>query len=655
MDNYKKPFIGAAYYPEDWDETEIDYDISKMKEAGVTCARIAEFAWSRLEPTPENYDFSWVHKVIDKLSTAGIDVLLCTPTATPPIWLSQMHPDVTVLQSSGVQVRHGGRRHCCSNNPHYIEYSRRIVEKMAQEFGGDERIMGWQIDNEIYLQGCTCPHCEALFREHLIKKYGTVENLNKSWNLTLWSQEYSSFDEIRIPINAWHNPHLRLEYLIFQSDSHSNYIGMQADILRKYTKAPIGTDTMPLDGVDYETLTEKCDIIQYNHYDHPRDLHVQRFWYDFVRPLKDRPFWNTETSTCWNGSEATEQSIKPYGFCRVNSWMPLILGGESAMYWLWRTHWAGHELMHGSVLAPSGRPLHIFDEVKRTASEFEKCADFINGTKVNTKVAIHFTSLNWNMFDTQSVITGVSYRDLVYNSIYTPVVNRGLRPDVIGAKKDISKYKLLFSPFMLSLDQGDLTERIHKWVEDGGVWVVGPMSDIRSSIGTRFTNRPYNSLEDFAGVRQAYEAPDREGLIKTKWTSGEEFAGKDYYELFEADEDALAVVTEGYPTLIGKATVICKKVGKGKVYILGTIPSSEDMAKIISLASADAGVSGYEITGTLIVSPRKGEDSEGLIVAECNNSQGSIILREEMTDIITGKKYSGKVELSPYDVLVLKK
>ena len=335
--------------------------------------------------------------------------------------------------------------------------------------------------------------------------------------------------------------------------------------------------------------------------------------------------------------------------------MPVILGGESAMYWLWRTHWAGHELMHGSVLAPSGRPLHIFEEVARTASEFDKCADFINGTKVDTKVAIHFTSLNWNMFATQSVITGVNYHPLVYSNVYTPVVNAGLRPDVIGARKDLSKYKLLFSPFMLSLDQGDLTERIQKWVEDGGVWVVGPMSDIRNAVGTRFTNRPYNMLEEFTGVRQAYEAPDREGLIKTEWKNGEGFKGKDWYELFEADEDSLVTVTEGYPTLVGKATVVCKKVGKGKVYILGTIPSEEDMAKIIALASADAGVSGYEISGTLIVSPRAGEAGEGLIVAECNNAAGSIVLKEEMTDIITGNKYSGKVELSPYDVLVLKK
>ncbi len=655
MVDYKKPFLGAAYYPEDWAVSEMDHDISKMKEAGISCARVAEFAWSRLEPRPGEYDFAWLHTAIDKLSAADIGVVLCTPTATPPIWLSRMYPDVTVINENGVQIKHGGRRHCCSNNPDYIEYSRRIVEAMAKEFGSDERVMGWQIDNEIYFQGCTCHHCEALFREFLQSKYDSVENLNKSWNLTLWSQEYSSFDEISIPVNAWHNPHLKLEYKLFQSKTHSDYIGMQADILKKYTKAPIGTDTMPLNGVDYETLIEKCDIIQYNHYDTPSDLPRQRFWFDFMRTLKDRPFWNTETSTCWNGSEATGQNLKPYGFCRTNSWFPVILGGESAMYWLWRTHWAGHELMHGAVLTPSGRPYHIFDEVARTASEFEKCADFINGTKVKTDVAFHFTSLNWNMFSTQSVITGIDYFPSVYNNAYIPVVNAGFRPDVIGAKKDLSPYKLLFSPFMLTLEQGDLIKRIREWVENGGVWIVGPMTDIRSASGARFPDRAYNMLEDFASVRQAYEVPDRDALIKTKWNNGEDFCGKDWYELFEPDDDALVTVTDGYPSLIGKAAVVRKKIGKGVVYILGTIPSAENMRKIIDLAASDAGVSGYEISGTLTVVPRFGEFGEGLIVSECGNSRGSIVLPDEMTDLLTGKKYSGKIELEPYDLLVLKK
>ena len=114
-------------------------------------------------------------------------------------------------------------------------------------------------------------------------------------------------------------------------------------------------------------------------------------------------------------------------------------------------------------------------------------------------------------------------------------------------------------------------------------------------------------------------------------------------------------MSEGYPTLIGKSVLVRKKVGKGTVYVLGTVPSAEDMKKIIDLAATDAGVSGYEIGGTLVVSPRKGSAGEGLIVAECKNESGYIVLNDEMTDIITGKKYSGKTELNPYDVLVLKK
>ena len=249
----------------------------------------------------------------------------------------------------------------------------------------------------------------------------------------------------------------------------------------------------------------------------------------------------------------------------------------------------------------------------------------------------------------------MDYFSAVYQNVYEPVSDAGIRPDVIGARKDLGKYKLLFSPFMMALEQGDLIDRIKKWVLDGGVWVVGPMSDIRNSVGTRFSDRAYNMLEEFANIRQVYEVPDRDGFIKTKWNDGEEFQGKDWYELFEPDEDSLVTVTDGYPTLIGKATVLRKKVGKGVVYVLGAVPTKESMTKIIGMASDDADICRYDISGSIAVIPRKGSEFEGLIISECGNSSGSIVLKEEMTDLLTGRKYYGKTELEPYDILVLKK
>ena len=117
----KRPFMGSAYYPEDWPEDQIEYDIFMMKKAGLTCARIGEFAWHKMEPERGKYNFNWLHNVVDRLAKAGISVVIGTPTATPPIWLIREHPDVAELNEAGVRKKHGGRRHCCSNNPNYIE------------------------------------------------------------------------------------------------------------------------------------------------------------------------------------------------------------------------------------------------------------------------------------------------------------------------------------------------------------------------------------------------------------------------------------------------------------------------------------------------------------------------------------------------------
>ena len=132
----------------------------------------------------------------------------------------------------------------------------------------------------------------------------------------------------------------------------------QAAILRRYTKAPIGTDMMPTNAMGYEEMCGPLDVVMFNHYNSPSNLGDAAFWFDFLRTLKDRPFWNTETATTWNGSVAVGQVLKPEGYCRVNSWLPVAFGGESNMYWLWRQHWAGHELVHSILWSESAHSPH---------------------------------------------------------------------------------------------------------------------------------------------------------------------------------------------------------------------------------------------------------------------------------------------------------
>lgn len=656
----KPPFLGVAYYPEDWDVSEIDKDIEKMLSIGINVARIGEFAWHKMEPSDGEFDFSWLHNVVEKLKNAGLAIVMGTPTAVPPVWLTKKYPDMLIEYRNGRVMQHSGRRHACSNHPEYLKYSARIVEKMAMEFGADEAIIGWQIDNEIYLQnneGCFCKNCEEKYRKHLEKKFGTVEEMNKRLNLNLFSQWYDSFDEVPLPRDTWENPHLKQEFLISAGKANIDFVAMQAEILKKYTKAPIGTDQIPLNGMNYRELHKPLDVIQFNHYNVPEDLWECCLWFDYLRTMKERPFWNTETATCFSGSAGTYGSIKPDGFCYSNSWLPLTLGGEATMYWVWRTHWAGHELVHGSVLDSSGRPMYSTEEVKAVARDFKKCADFINNTKVNTSIALHYSSLCYNMFQTQQVVGDFNYDTALKKYFYKPLIDSGLRPDVIDEEAELCKYDVVFSPLMITLDQGNLRERIAKWVKDGGIWITGPMTDIRTKDGTRFTDRLHGMLECLTPAVFKYWFPDRAKNVTGQWNDGDTFSGNAYYEIFEPDKNADIVnVTQGHKEIIGGSLLQCFPVGKGFVYVLGTMPDEKDMNKLITAVCEKANIPcNTTENGSLIVSPRKGDKIEGVILHDVGGKGGTFYNKTKYRDIISERIFENDINVQPFEVMVLEK
>lgn len=664
MDTNNNYYLGAAYYPEDWDESEQEKDIAKMLEAGINVVRMGEFAWHNMEPKGSEFDFTWLHKVVDKLRDNGIKVVLGTPTPTPPIWLSKMHPDVMYEMVGGRQRTHGGRRHCCSNNPHYRKYSARIVEKMVQEFGKDENVIGWQIDNEIYIPdggGCFCEYCQKGFREYLKEQYGTIENLNKKWNLNIFSQAYDSFEDILPPRDAWHNPHIRLEWLEFQGKSQVDFVHMQADILHKYTNAPIGTDTMPFNGIDYKKMNSKLDVVQFNHYNEQDNLWKAALWFDYLRNLLPHPFWVTETSPTWNGNHRIVNGLKAEGFCRVNSYLPIAMGGEANMYWVWRNHWAGHEMTHGAVLESSGRPQLAFGEIQQTAELMKKTAEFINDTKISTRVGFHYCpGRNGNMFLIQKVYEGLPIGNVWDNAVYDfyKVLNdMGLRPDLIDLEADLKNYDMICTHMVLTLEENNFADRITEWVKNGGTWVVGPFTDIRTYYGTRYTDRNFGLLENLTGAYWLYNVPDNLGIIKVKDNKGNDFKAEHWYDIFDAKpENTIATVQNGHSAIKDKACVVEYKVGKGKVIILGTLPKAQEIKNIYTAACDNAGVKYRDVKGEIFVCPRKSDAQEGIVLLEYSgNNSASIVLDEEYTDIVTGEILSGNVELKPYDIKVLKK
>src|SRR5689334_23341775 len=209
--------FGAAYYPEHWPQERWAEDIRLMKEAGVTVARMAEFAWSTMEPSPGKFDFDWLEKAIEMLAEAGIDTVLGTPTAAPPAWLAQNHPDTLATEESGRVAQFGNRCHYCVNSSEFHKATKRIVRAMAERFGNSPHVIGWQLDNE-YNRVCYCEDCRKKFQEFLHEQYGRLESLNEHWSTAYWSQTYSDWKQIPIPIGG-HNPGLMLAFRHFVTRS----------------------------------------------------------------------------------------------------------------------------------------------------------------------------------------------------------------------------------------------------------------------------------------------------------------------------------------------------------------------------------------------------------------------------------------------------
>ena len=141
--------LGVCYYPEHWDKSLWRDDLRRMKAVGLFTVRIAEFAWTMLEPREGVFDFALFDAFLDLAEAEGMKVIFCTPTATPPAWLTEKYPQVLNCRIDGAPYRHGMRRHYNYNAPIYREKCAIVVERIAEHYAKRPCIVGWQIDNEL--------------------------------------------------------------------------------------------------------------------------------------------------------------------------------------------------------------------------------------------------------------------------------------------------------------------------------------------------------------------------------------------------------------------------------------------------------------------------------------------------------------------------
>lgn len=661
----EKLYMGSAFYPEIYgkDLPTLERDIEMMKKGGFNAVRIAEFSWSCMEPHDGVFDFGWLHELVDRLYENGIYSILCTPSVTPPDWMTKKYPETLKMNDDGNRKQHGARRHCCSNSRIYRNYVRRINTRMAQEFAGHPAVIGWQLDNEISPErrGCSCPACMEKFHEHLARKFGTVEELNARWYLKLWSQEYESFEDVPHPHElTWSHPALIAEYIEFQSDTNAEFLHEQAETLRENgVTVPIGTDMMPIYTQNYPKTVAPLDVVQFNHYHSRENLWEAGFWFDYMQSLKpDVPFWVTETCTSANGSTSSSGLEYPLGFNRVNSLMPFAFGAAMNNYWLWRAHPGGHELMHGSVLTSQGRPVFNFNECEDVSRILTAAEDFLTGTKADYRgFAMSVSCKSDVMFNAQPTVAGFSYRRFIMDA-WHDLFGSGMLPRLLEPCMPLDGVKVLYSPYLITLEEGNFAERLRAWIEAGGIWIAGPMTDIRNADGAKYLDSPFGMIEKLTGITCDYGITAHTVPALVDWNGKEAEAAvwTDVYSLQE-NQEVLAIYrskSEPSPFDGGAAAAWCP-VGKGGVIVLGTQPSREALQEIVAYAFEKAGMTaGVRSSENVVVVPRSGA-AEGIVLCEVNHEKGEVYLDGAYQDVVSGEQVSGTVSVEPYTFQILKK
>lgn len=235
--------IGVYYYPEAWPEDQWSRDIANIRSMGFEHVHVGEFAWTQLEPEESRFAFEWLERVVKLSADQGLKVILCTPSAAPPVWLVRRHPEVLMIDARDRRMNHGSRQHACWSVDLYRQYVDKIVTEMAKRFGQNPAVEGWQLDNEISHYGrqyCYCPASQAKFRAWLQARYGTIAQLNRDWGNAFWSQMYQTFDQIDEPnpeeLVQQVNPHAQLDLQRWQAEEVADYLRFQTEALRRHVR-----------------------------------------------------------------------------------------------------------------------------------------------------------------------------------------------------------------------------------------------------------------------------------------------------------------------------------------------------------------------------------------------------------------------------------
>jgi beta-galactosidase len=488
--------------------------------------RLAEFAWSKLEPESGVFDFDWLDRAMATLSGHDIGIILGTPTASPPAWLMAKHPEAFIVDTSGQRRTYGNRREYCPTNRDYLEYSRRIVRQMTEHFANHLGVVAWQIDNE-FGDRCYCPVCASAFQVWLRDRYGSLDALNGAWGTIFWGHTYSKWEQIPVPSKSGGppNPGLAIDYRRFCSDAYVSYQKMQIDIVREACPNILITHNMmgfPYDKIDYFDLARDLDVVSWDNYQRNQfvgmqaaaDAELSALSSDAMRGLKKKNVWVMEQQSGSGGWDLVGVTPRP-GEIRLWAYQAIAHGADAIIFFRWRTApWGTEEYWHG-VLDHHGIPGRRYDEVRKMGQEIARVGESILESEPRPETAILSSYDARFAFQIQGNSPRFSYAKYV-NDWYRAFHKRNVPMDIVSPDLGFEGYRLLIAPALHVLTQ-DVADRLERFVSDGGVLVITARSGVKNEANAVVEQPLPGLLSRMCGVEVAeYDslAPDMDNAVE---------------------------------------------------------------------------------------------------------------------------------------------
>src|SRR5215216_1314195 len=577
-------YFGVDYYPEHWPEERWPIDARLMAEAGFNVVRLAEFAWSKMEPSEGEFNFDWLDRAIAILDSHGIKVVLGTPTASAPPWLMSKSPELFRVREDGLRVTFGNRREYCPNNSLYHDYTRRIVTKMAEHYTDHAAVIGWQIDNE-FGDRCYCSSCTQTFQTWLRSRYEALDELNQKWGTVFWSHIYNDWSEVPVPLTTGGspNPGLALDFYRFCSDSYVAYQQIQIDILR--AKCPNHFITHNLMGFGYDRLNyfdlaRNLDFVAWDNY--PRmqwtmEKGVEPSSYalslDTMRGLKSKNIWVMEQQAGPGGWEMLSVTPRP-GELRLWAYQSIAHGADAIIFFRWRTARFGTEQYWHGLLDHDARPSRRYEEIKRMGGEIKEIGDQVLGTQIKSHIAMLLSYDSRFAFQIQSNNPRFKYPEH-FHQIYRAFYQQHASIDIADPQADLSSYKLVIAP-ALHLVTDAIANNLKRYVQAGGTLMVTQRTGVKDEFNAVVNQRLPGLLAEVCGVEvEEYDS------LSSQMQNDIEFTIPDLADTSCATVGVLCDILKPITAIVvaryrqdyyaGKPAITLNQFGAGRVLYIGAV------------------------------------------------------------------------------------